>query len=183
MRNDFWQERANLNKVANKIHDNHKFIAWCLSWKIAWRAREVEESADLIDYYAGQLEKAEGFVQKMGQLSPGENALSVLKPYGVFAVIAPFNFPMALSAGMSAGALAAGNSVVMKIASTTPWTAQCLYEAYRDGGVPEGVLQLVQGSGSVIGDALANHPLTKGVVFPSMMQARMIENSVRVENG
>ncbi|MEK6625027.1 MAG: aldehyde dehydrogenase family protein [Bdellovibrionota bacterium] len=165
-----WQERAKiLNKVANKIRDNR----WEYSARMVLEVGknrmealgEVEESADLIDYYAGQLEKAEGFVQKMGQLSPGENALSVLKPYGVFAVIAPFNFPMALSAGMSAGALAAGNSVVMKIASTTPWTAQCLYEAYRDGGVPEGVLQLVQGSGSVIGDALANHPLTKGVVF------------------
>jgi 1-pyrroline-5-carboxylate dehydrogenase len=111
------------------------------------------------------MEKAEGFVQKMGALSPGEDATSILKPYGVFAAIEPFNFPMALAAGAIAAAMVAGNTVVMKIASTTPWTAQNLYESFRDAGLPEGVLQLIQGSGSKIGKALSEHKLTKGIVF------------------
>ncbi|MFN8370047.1 MAG: aldehyde dehydrogenase family protein [Bacteriovoracaceae bacterium] len=166
-----WKKRVEiLHKVANVIRERRWEFSAIMSMEVGKNRMEaigeVEESADLLDYYAGQVEKAEGFEVKMGSLSPGEQAKSILKPYGVFAVIAPFNFPFALTAGMAAGALAAGNSVVMKVASTTPWTAQNIFEAFRDGGMPEGVLQLVQGNGSEVGNILTKHPLTKGVVSP-----------------
>ncbi len=165
-----WQKRVEyMNKAAENIRQRQYEFAAIMSIEVGKNRLEalgeVQESVDLITYYASQMEKAEGFVQKMGALSPGENAISVLKPYGVFAAIEPFNFPMALAAGAIAAAMVAGNTVVMKIASTTPWTAQNLYEAFRDAGLPEGVLQLIQGSGSKVGKALSEHKLTKGIVF------------------
>ena len=106
---------------------------------------DAEESADLIDYYCQQVEDADGFVRPMGRITPIERNTDVLRPYGVFACIAPFNFPLALSAGMSSAALVAGNAVVYKPAEDTPWTGLRLYEVYRDAGLPAGRVQLLIG--------------------------------------
>lgn len=165
-----WQERvAYMNKAADNISKRQFEFSALMSLEVGKNRMEalgeVQESVDLINYYAGQVEKTEGFVLKMEALSPGEDTKSVLRPYGVFAAIEPFNFPMALTAGAIGAAMVAGNTVVMKVASTTPWTAQNLYEAFRDAGLPEGVLQLVQGSGSKVGQALSEHPKTAGIVF------------------
>ena len=106
---------------------------------------DAEETADLIDYYCSQVADADGFVRAMGRVTPIERNTDVLRPYGVFACIAPFNFPLALSAGMSSAALAAGNAVVYKPAEDTPWTGLKLYEIYRDAGIPAGVFNLLVG--------------------------------------
>src|SRR5579859_5882001 len=126
---------------------------------------DAEESADLIDYYCGQEEAADGFVQQMAKITPVERNTDVLRPYGVFACIAPFNFPLALSTGMSAAALVAGNAVVYKPAEDTPWTGLALYEVYRDAGVPPGVFNFLAGHAAEMGDALWQHPGVDGVVF------------------
>src|SRR5438105_1432205 len=83
---------------------------------------DAEESADLIDYYCQQVEDANGFVRQMAKVTPVERNTDVLRPYGVFACIAPFNFPLALSTGMSAAALVAGNAVVYKPAAEARWS-------------------------------------------------------------
>jgi 1-pyrroline-5-carboxylate dehydrogenase len=101
----------------------------------------------------------------MARLSPHEDTRSVLRPYGVFVVIAPFNFPLALAAGMSAGALLGGNSVVLKPSEEAPWCAEGLYHALRDAGLPDGVFQVVHGEGETLGAALARHPAVDGVAF------------------
>lgn len=173
-----WKERVRLVKIAaEKIRERRFEFSAIMTLEVGKNRLEalgeVEESADLLDYYASQMEKADGFVHQMGSLSPGENAISVLKPYGVFAVIEPFNFPMALTAGAIAGAIVAGNTVVFKTASTTPWTAQNLFEAFRDSGMPEGVVQLVQGSGRELGKHLVEHPLTKGIAFTGSYEVGM----------
>jgi len=97
----------------------------------------------------------------------------VLRPYGVFACIAPFNFPLALSAGMSSAALAAGNAVVYKPAEDTPWTGLKLYEVYRDASLPPGVFNLLLGRREEIGDPLWQHPGIDGVVFTGSKQVGM----------
>ncbi len=126
---------------------------------------DAEESADLIDYYCDQMEQADGFVREMNRITPIETNTDILRPYGVFACIAPFNFPMALSCGMSSAALVSGNTVVYKPATDTPWTGLKLYEVYRDAGVPPGAFQFVTGRGAVIGNALVEHEHVDGIVF------------------
>ncbi len=165
-----WQERiATLRRAATLIRERKYDLAAIMSLEVGKNRLEsmgdAEESADLIDYYSQQMDDAGGFIRPMAKLTPVERNTDVLRPYGVFACIAPFNFPLALSAGMSSAALLAGNAVVYKPAEDTPWTGLKLYEIYRDAGVPEGVFNLITGRGSEIGDALWQHPGIDGVVF------------------
>ena len=83
----------------------------------------------------------------------------------MFAVISPFNFPMALAVGPSAAAMMAGNTVVFKPASASAMTAVAIAEAYRDAGVPDGVFNLVMGPGDTVGDELQTNPGIDGIVF------------------
>jgi 1-pyrroline-5-carboxylate dehydrogenase len=101
----------------------------------------------------------------MQPLGPAERNSSILRPYGVWAVISPFNFPLALAAGPAGAALAAGNTVVIKPATTTPWIALRFGELARSAGLPDGVLNVVTGGGSTVGQALIDHPDVSGVVF------------------
>ena len=100
--------------------------------------------------------------------SLGDSAVhtkSILRPHGVFAVISPFNFPMALSCGPSAAAMLAGNTVVFKPSSAAPISGVKLVEAYRDAGVPDGVINLVMGPGETVGAELRENPGIDGIVF------------------
>lgn len=165
-----WPERAKLiRKAADLISERRLEIAAIMTLETGKNRLEslgdVEEAADLFRYYAGQLEESNGFLKPLAKLSPNENTRSVLRPYGAFAVISPFNFPLALSAGMSGAALLGGNSVVIKPSSDTPWCAYKLYECLRDAGLPEGVFQVVFGGGASLGDALVKHPKIAGLAF------------------
>jgi 1-pyrroline-5-carboxylate dehydrogenase len=127
---------------------------------------EVEESADLIRYYAQTMEDNGGYDHPMDDLGDAAvHTRSVLRPHGVFGVISPFNFPMALAAGPSSAAMMAGNTVVFKPSSASPLSAVRLVEAYRDAGVPDGVINLVMGPGESVGQTLQDHPGIDGIVF------------------
>ncbi len=165
-----WQERVSILRQAAKLIRKRKFrLAAIMSIEVGKNRFEslgdAEESADLIDYYCDQMDDAQGFVKTMNSVTPVESNTDVLRPYGVFACIAPFNFPLALSTGMSSAALVAGNAVVYKPATDAPWTGIELYNIYRDAGVPPAVFQYVTGRGSEIGDHLVLHPRIDGVVF------------------
>jgi len=126
---------------------------------------EVEEAADLISTYCDELEQNSGYVRDAVPLMPGERNVSVLRPFGVWAVVAPFNFPVALSAGMLAGALVAGNTVVFKPASATPYTGLLVYRMFAQAGLPDGVINFITGGGGAIGGELTTNPLVEGMVF------------------
>jgi 1-pyrroline-5-carboxylate dehydrogenase len=111
------------------------------------------------------MEEADGFVRPMGRITPVERNTDVLRPYGVFTCIAPFNFPLALSAGMSSAALVAGNTVVYKPSEETPLTGLRLAEIYEEAGLPAGVFNFLVGRREEIGDAVWQHPGVDGVVF------------------
>ena len=135
---------------------------------------EVEESADLIRYYADVYERNDGYVHPMDNLGdPSVHTRSVLRPFGVFAVISPFNFPMALAAGPSAGALMAGNAVVFKPASASAMSGALLAEAYRDAGLPDGVFNLVMGPGESVGQEIQENPGIDGIVFTGSYEVGM----------
>jgi 1-pyrroline-5-carboxylate dehydrogenase len=124
---------------------------------------EVEEAVDLIETYCAQIEERDGFEVPLGTLSPNERNRSVLRPFGVFGVIGPFNFPVALVTGMSAGALVAGNTVVIKPSEHAPWSGALVGEAFADAGLPAGVVNVVHG-GPHTGETLAGSEID-GVVF------------------
>jgi 1-pyrroline-5-carboxylate dehydrogenase len=124
---------------------------------------EVEEAIDLIETYCRQVESAGGFETHLGQLSPDERNTDVLRPYGVFGVIAPFNFPFALGFGMTAAALAAGNAVVLKPPEEAPRSGGAVARLLAAAGVPAGVISLVHG-GPKTGEALVASTVD-GVAF------------------
>ena len=124
---------------------------------------EVEEAIDLIETYCRQVESSDGFETPLGQLSPDERNTDVLRPYGVFGVIAPFNFPFALGFGMTAAALAAGNAVVLKPPEEAPRSGGAVARLLAEAGVPDGVVSLVHG-GPETGEALVASTID-GVAF------------------
>jgi len=165
-----WTERvALLRKVADGIRARR----WELSALMGYEAGknrlecvgDVEESADLIAYYCQQIEQHDGFSTRLGTLGPNEENSSVLRPYGVWAVISPFNFPLALAAGPAGGALVAGNTAVFKPASATPLLGYALYEVMAQAGIPPGVFNFITGGGSTAGQELIENADVDGIVF------------------
>jgi acyl-CoA reductase-like NAD-dependent aldehyde dehydrogenase len=129
---------------------------------------EAQETADFFFSYCDEFEKQGGFNRALpNDPLPAHQSTnrSVLKPYGAWVVITPFNFPLALAGGPVAAALVTGNTVVLKGASVTPWAGRLLADCMRDAGVPPGVFNYLSGSSSEVGDALVNHPLTAGITF------------------
>lgn len=125
---------------------------------------EAEETVDLVRYYAAQMEESDGFRRPLARAFPQEETSDVLRPVGVFAVIAPFNFPLALSAGMMASALIAGNTVVYKPSPCAGLSGALLVEAAEAAGFPKGVVNLLCG-GCATGEALVRHPGIDGFAF------------------
>ncbi len=165
-----WQERvAAMRRVVELIRKHRWELAVLVTFE-AGKSRleslgDVEEGADLIAYYCDQMEKNDGFAKAMNTQGPGEENLSVLRPYGVWAVISPFNFPLALAAGPAGGALVAGNTVVFKPASDTPYAGFRLAEIMEEAGVPAGVFNLVTGGGGTVGQEIIENLGVDGVVF------------------
>jgi 1-pyrroline-5-carboxylate dehydrogenase len=126
---------------------------------------DVDEAIDFLRYYAEQLEANHGYQVTTGSILPNEHTKSVLKPYGVWSVISPFNFPLAIATGMSTGASIVGNSIVLKPASDTPLMSYELCEILERAGLPPGVFNFVTGPGSTVGAELIDNPDVDGVVF------------------
>lgn len=168
-----WQERVRLMRKAVSLIEERLFqIAAALTLEVGKNRLEslgdITEAADLIAYCCDEMERNNGYVVKMGK-DPlvGYNATntSVLKPYGVWVVISPYNFPTALSGGPMGAALVAGNPVVLKPASDTPWSVRLLAECIRDAGLPEGAINFVTGGGADLGQALIDSPEVDGITF------------------
>ncbi|MGZ3586243.1 MAG: aldehyde dehydrogenase family protein [Candidatus Limnocylindrales bacterium] len=166
-----WPERvAIMRRVADVISERQMEFAALMSLEVGKNRLEalgdVEETADLIRWSCDMVERNDGFDHTMGNL--GDSAVhtrSVLKPYGVWGVISPFNFPMALSGGPAGGALVAGNSVVYKPSSDAPLTGVCLTLAMRDAGLPEGVFNMVMGPGETVGAEIQENDGVDGIIF------------------
>ena len=129
---------------------------------------EAQETVDFFHHYADDFERHAGYEHELPN-DPLEGVVSrnrsVMRPYGAWVVIAPFNFPFALAGGPVAAALVTGNTVVFKAASDTPWSGRLLADCMRDAGLPPGVFNYLSGSGREVGEALAQHPLTAGITF------------------
>jgi 1-pyrroline-5-carboxylate dehydrogenase len=168
-----WQERVRLLRKAAEIMDRRTFeMGVVLSLEVGKNRMEglgdVAETADLIRYSCDRMEANNGFVNPMGSdplTGYVSRNTSVLKPYGVWLVISPFNFPGALSGGPAGAALVAGNTIVMKPATDTPWTSRLIAECFQEAGIPKGVFNYVTGPGSTLGQALIESPEVDGITF------------------
>jgi 1-pyrroline-5-carboxylate dehydrogenase len=173
-----WQERVRLlNKAADLISERRNELSVLMAMEVGKNRLEalgdIEESADLIRWNCHAIEQHNGFTEPMQALGAAGQYYDVMRPYGVWGVISPFNFPMALSAGPSGAALAAGNTVVFKPSNAGAATGLKLFEVYRDAGIPAGAFQLVSGSGSVVGDEMVNNPDVAGLTFTGSYEVGM----------
>jgi len=144
---------------------------------------DVAEAIDFCDYYARQaIEMAKPL--SVVPFANEENE-SHLIPLGAGVVIPPWNFPLAILAGMTIGPVAAGNTVVLKPASTTPVIGAQFMEAVAEAGFPPGVINFLPGPGSRVGDTLVDHPRTRFINFTGSKEVglRIAERSSKVNQG
>ncbi len=144
---------------------------------------DVAELIDFADYYAVQMLKLDG-PQDVVPASGEKNELRYI-PLGVGVVIPPWNFPAAIMGGMTAAAIVAGNTVVVKPASTSPTIAAVFVDLLREAGVPDGVVNFLPGPGGAIGDALVDHARTRFVAFTGSKEVgmRIYERAAKVQPG
>jgi 1-pyrroline-5-carboxylate dehydrogenase len=164
-----WQERCEiLDRAADLVSERSVVDGAALAWENGKNRLEaigeVEEAADLIRYYTHAMREHDGFDVPMQRFSELEVTTDVMRPYGVWAVIAPFNYPSALVAGPAGAALVAGNTCIIKPSEIGSLTGHLVYRALVEAGVPEGVVNIVNGGGEV-GAALVNHPGVDGLTF------------------
>jgi 1-pyrroline-5-carboxylate dehydrogenase len=129
---------------------------------------EVQETADFFYCYCDDFEKHHGFDHTLPDDPLPDFAShnrSIMKPYGAWVVIAPFNFPFALAGGPVAAALVTGNTVVVKASPDTPWAVRLLAECIRDAGVPPGVFNYLADPNDTAGPLLVDHADVAGVTF------------------
>ena len=176
-----WQERVRLVRKAASILEARIFeLGAAMALEVGKNRMEslgdVQETADLMYYSALMMEQNKGFIKPMGK-DPlaGYDAtnVSVLRPYGVWLIVSPFNFPFALTGGPTGAALVAGNTVVIKPATDTAWIVRLYAEALRDAGFPDGVVNFVSGPGSTLGQALVDNQDVDGATFTGSFDVGM----------
>ncbi|HET7121074.1 MAG TPA: aldehyde dehydrogenase family protein [Solirubrobacterales bacterium] len=128
---------------------------------------EAERCVSTLEFSAVEARKLTGGTVPMEAAAAGAGKLGVMLrvPYGVVGAISPFNFPLNLVAHKLGPAIAAGNAVVLKPAGQTPISALKLAEILNEAGLPENWLSVIPGPGSVIGNAIVEHPLTRALTF------------------
>lgn len=144
-----------------------------------WREADADvcEAIDFCDYYAAGAVRLQGREVDV----PGEENRFVYRPRGVAAVIAPWNFPLAILTGMTTAALVTGNSVVMKPAEQSPVIASKLMDIFRDVGLPPGVLNYLPGRGEIAGASLVEHPDVALIAFTGSRQVGLAINARAAE--
>ncbi len=162
------KERADLAfRVADLLRKRKfEFNAW-LVFEVGknWDEAEADtcEAIDFCDLYARtalHLDQAEPVVQL-----PGERDMLRYIPLGVGAVISPWNFPLAIMAGMTVAAIVCGNTVILKPSSDSPTIAAKFFELLEDAGCPKGVVNFCPGSGATFGQGVVEHPKTRFIAF------------------
>jgi len=152
--------------AAEKVRERHKDLARLLTMEQGKPFREaiyeVRGYANILEYYAGISARPEGEVVRLGVAG---DALVVREPLGVCGVIIPWNMPVIIMGWKTGPALLAGNTIVLKPASATPLTNLRLAGILDEAGLPPGVLNVITGSGGVVGEAIVKHPEVKKISF------------------
>jgi 1-pyrroline-5-carboxylate dehydrogenase len=173
-----WQERINIMNRAADLIDERKFdIAVAITYEVGKNRLEALaecwEARDAIKFYAKIMQENNGYVQMMESGGPGEDCKVISKPFGVWPVISPFNFPFMLANGMALGALITGNTVILKPTSEAPLTGLMLYQIYKDAGVPQGAINYVTGPGSNFEEEFVSNKDVAGIAFTGSREVGM----------
>jgi aldehyde dehydrogenase (NAD+) len=161
-------ERANFMHRAANVLDSRRqafgtLVAQEVGKPIGEALQEVDRGVRILRYFA------EEAVHPMGQVIPAQSAsglqFSLRQPVGPVAIISPWNFPIAIPLWKLAPAIAYGNSVILKPASVASLTAWSLFEVFAEAGFPAGVVNLVLGKGSTVGNALMQHHGLSAISF------------------
>jgi 1-pyrroline-5-carboxylate dehydrogenase len=167
-RNTPSDERAQLLfRVAELIRSRkHEMSAWMIhevakSWPEA--DGDTAEAIDFLEFYGREMLRYAG-PQPLTKMTGEDNHLQYI-PLGVGAVIPPWNFPLAIMAGMTAAAIVTGNTVVLKPSSDAPTIAYKFFELLEEAGMPAGVVNFMTGSGAEVGDVVVDHPKTRFIAF------------------
>ncbi len=144
---------------------------------------DITEAIDFLEYYGREMIRL-GNKRKMGHLS-GELNQYFYQPKGVAAIIAPWNFPFAISCGMCAAAMVAGNCVLYKPSGLSSVNGYLLAELFEEAGIPPGVFNFTPGRSSVMGDFLVEHPTINLIAFTGSMEVglRITEKAAKVVQG
>ena len=175
--NTSYQKRTKIFRNCADIFSSRKFFLAAMMTFENGKNRiesmgDVDESIDFMRFYALQLEKNEGFCKHTSHPNPHEKTQTILKPYGVWGIIAPFNFPSAIAIGMTTGALITGNTAVLKPASDAPLSSfQFVKILYPK--LPDGAINFVTGSGSIVGKTLIESPDVDGIAFTGSHEVGM----------
>jgi 1-pyrroline-5-carboxylate dehydrogenase len=187
-RNTDAQERAEfLFRVAAVIRERkHELSAWMIhevakTWAEA--DGDTAEAIDFCEFYARELLRYAGD-QPLVKLQGEDNYLNYI-PLGVGAVIPPWNFPLAIMAGMTSAAFVTGNTVVLKPSSDAPTIAYKFFEILEEAGLPAGVVNFMTGSGAEVGDVIVDHARTRFVAFTGSREIglRINERAAKVHDG
>jgi 1-pyrroline-5-carboxylate dehydrogenase len=173
-----WERRASIISKTADLLNERLFSLAAIGTVEVGKTRseslaEIGEAIDMIRYHVNVYERNQGFIQPMQPDPEGGSVSSVMRPYGVWVVISPFNFPVSLAAGMVSAALLTGNTVVMKPTSQAPLSGLWLYQAFLDGGIPGGAIQFLTGPGKPFGSWVVNHPDVAGIAFTGSRDAGM----------
>ncbi|MGE5176431.1 MAG: L-glutamate gamma-semialdehyde dehydrogenase [Hyphomicrobiales bacterium] len=182
------EERANvLLRAAGIMRRRRHEISATMVYEVGKNWAEADgdtaEAIDFCEFYAREAIRW-GAPQPLVP-NPGESNLYWYIPLGVGAVIPPWNFPFAITAGMTVASIVTGNTVVLKPSSDAPLTAWRLIEVLEEAGVPKGVLNFLPGPGGTMGDALVDHPRVRFIAFTGSMQVglRIHERAAKVNPG
>jgi acyl-CoA reductase-like NAD-dependent aldehyde dehydrogenase len=158
---------AVLNRAADAIEARAEEIAADMVREMGKPLREARleanRSAAILRYFAGEALRPKGEVYE--QMLTGSSVYTLRRPLGVVALITPWNFPAAIPTWKLAPALIYGNAVVLKLAQDAPLTGLHIARALSDAGLPPGVLNVVVGRGSEVGDPLVHHPRVRAISF------------------
>jgi 1-pyrroline-5-carboxylate dehydrogenase len=162
------EERALvLIKAASLMRDNKFELAATIIYEVGknWMEADadVAEAIDFCEYYAREILR----YGKRDDLTPNDYEFNEIKyiPLGVGVIIPPWNFPLAILVGMTTAAVAGGNCVILKPSSDAPWIATKFVQILAQAGLPEGVVNLVTGSGAEVGDTIVTHPRIRFIAF------------------
>src|SRR5437773_1126101 len=187
-RNTSAEERAQLLfRVAELIRSRkHEMSAWMIyevakSWPEA--DGDTAEAIDFLEFYGREMLRYAA-PQPLTKITGEDNHLEYI-PLGVGAVIPPWNFPLAIMAGMTAAAIVTGNTVVLKPSSDAPTIAYKFFELLEEAGMPPGVVNFMTGSGAEVGDVVVDHPKTRFVAFTGSKEIglRVNERAAKVHEG